>query len=61
MDGVRVLVLAGAGDNGGDALHAAALLAGDGAGVTIAPTASRIHLDGLAAALAARVAANPTP
>lgn len=53
VHGARVLVLAGAGDNGGDALHASALLGADGASVTIAPTASRIHQDGLAAALAA--------
>jgi NAD(P)H-hydrate epimerase len=57
--GARVLVLAGAGDNGGDALHAAALLGADGATVTVAPTASRIHQPGLAAALAAGASVLP--
>ncbi|WP_322973405.1 NAD(P)H-hydrate epimerase, partial [Actinacidiphila soli] len=32
--GARVVVLAGSGDNGGDALYAGARLAGRGAGVT---------------------------
>jgi NAD(P)H-hydrate epimerase len=59
VSGARVLVLAGAGDNGGDALHAAALLSADGASVTVAPTASRIHREGLAAALAAGVGVLP--
>ncbi|MBC7441255.1 MAG: NAD(P)H-hydrate epimerase [Ramlibacter sp.] len=51
--GTRVLVLAGAGNNGGDALHAAALLAAQGAQVSIVPTAPRLHEAGLAAALTA--------
>ncbi|TFC48633.1 NAD(P)H-hydrate epimerase [Cryobacterium sp. TMT1-21] len=51
--GTRVLVLAGAGNNGGDALHAGALLAAQGARVSIVPTAPRLHVAGLAAALAA--------
>jgi NAD(P)H-hydrate epimerase len=58
--GARVLVLAGAGDNGGDALHAAALLAAGGATVTVAPTASRIHQDGLVVALAAGASVLPS-
>lgn len=49
----RVLVLAGAGDNGGDALFAAADLAGAGAAVDVVLTAERHHEAGLAAAIAA--------
>jgi len=45
-----IFVLVGAGNNGGDALFAAARLAERGARVTVAPTASRVHEDGLAAA-----------
>jgi len=48
--GVRVVLLVGSGDNGGDALLAGALLAGRGAQVTavlLAP--DRAHADGLAA------------
>ena len=56
VPGSRLLVLAGAGNNGGDAMHAAALLAGQGARVTIVPTASQVHAAGLAAALAAGAA-----
>ncbi|TDN93223.1 NAD(P)H-hydrate epimerase [Microbacterium sp. BK668] len=48
--GVRVLVLAGSGDNGGDALFAAAALRR--ADVHVLSTGSRIHEDGLATALA---------
>ncbi|MYZ37777.1 MULTISPECIES: NAD(P)H-hydrate epimerase, partial [unclassified Streptomyces] len=50
--GARVVVLAGSGDNGGDALYAAARLARRGAGVTavlLAP--DRAHAGGLAALL----------
>ncbi|WP_423919361.1 NAD(P)H-hydrate epimerase [Frigoribacterium sp. 2-23] len=47
----RVLVLAGSGDNGGDALFAAALLAARGCTVTILATGSRLHEDGLVAAI----------
>lgn len=47
----RVLVLAGSGDNGGDALFAAASLAG--ADVDVLAVGSRIHEPGLAAAVAA--------
>ncbi|WP_066949550.1 NAD(P)H-hydrate dehydratase [Streptomyces lushanensis] len=52
--GARVVVLAGSGDNGGDALYAAARLARRGAGVTavlLAP--DRAHAGGLAALLRA--------
>lgn len=49
----RVLVLAGAGNNGGDALYAGAALATDGVEVIIVTTGSRVHEAALAAALAA--------
>jgi NAD(P)H-hydrate epimerase len=49
----RVLVLVGAGDNGGDALFAAAELAAEGVTVDLLPTASRHHPEGVASALAA--------
>jgi len=49
----RLLVLAGAGDNGGDALFAAAALAERGVHVDVLPTADRIHESGLAAVLRA--------
>lgn len=52
--GARVVVLAGSGDNGGDALYAGARLAGRGASVTavlLAP--ERAHRGGLGAFLAA--------
>ena len=48
-----VLVLAGSGSNGGDALLAAAALAGDGREVVVAPLGRRIHAAGLARAVAA--------
>ncbi|MEU8822193.1 NAD(P)H-hydrate dehydratase [Streptomyces sp. NPDC048636] len=54
VSGARVAVLAGSGDNGGDALYAGALLARRGAGVTavlLAP--DRAHPGGLRALLAA--------
>ncbi len=47
--GARVVVLAGSGDNGGDALFAAALLARRGAQVTAIAAGSRLHEGGLAA------------
>jgi len=50
-----VLVLVGAGNNGGDALLAAAELARDGREVRVIRTASRIHEDGAAHATAAGV------
>lgn len=49
----RMLVLVGAGDNGGDALFAGAELAAEGVRVDLVPTASRHHAEGAAAALAA--------
>jgi len=51
--GRRIVVLVGSGDNGGDALYAAAALAADGAEVVLVPTGSRMHEGGLAAARAA--------
>jgi hydroxyethylthiazole kinase-like uncharacterized protein yjeF len=50
-----VLILAGAGNNGGDALHAGAMLTELGARVTVAPTSGHLHEEGSAAALAAGV------
>lgn len=47
----RVVALVGAGDNGGDALYAAALLAQDGAAVVIVTVAGSAHEPGLRAAL----------
>jgi hydroxyethylthiazole kinase-like uncharacterized protein yjeF len=49
----RVLLLVGPGNNGGDALFAAAELAAEGVHVDVVPTGSRMHEDGLAAAVAA--------
>ncbi|MFZ7087536.1 NAD(P)H-hydrate epimerase [Curtobacterium sp. RRHDQ10] len=49
----RVLLLVGSGDNGGDALYAGASLAEAGHTVEIVRTGSRVHEDGLAAALGA--------
>lgn len=51
--GARVVVLAGGGDNGGDALHAGALLARRGAAVAAVAAASRTHEEGAAALRAA--------
>src|SRR5215217_8711960 len=50
-----VLVLAGTGDNGGDALFAAAELAANGVRVDVVPTGARLHEDGRSAAAAAGV------
>ena len=47
--GRRVLLLVGSGDNGGDALHAGALLARRGARVSALLVADRAHAGGLAA------------
>ena len=44
--GSRVVMLAGTGDNGGDALYAAARLAKRGAAVTAIQAGSRIHAGG---------------
>ena len=49
----RVLVLAGAGDNGGDALHAAALIRAAGPRVDIAAAMGPLHEAGAEAAFAA--------
>lgn len=46
--GARVVVLAGSGDNGGDALYAGARLARRGAKVTALTTGSRVHEAGAA-------------
>ncbi|MBP2704828.1 NAD(P)H-hydrate dehydratase [Microbispora sp. RL4-1S] len=51
--GSRVVILAGSGDNGGDALYAGARLARRGAGVSAVLAGSRTHEGGLAALLAA--------
>lgn len=55
VPGARVVVLVGAGNNGGDGLHAAALLARRGMAVEAALAAERVHEGGLAAARAAGV------
>ena len=47
--GARVVILAGSGDNGGDALFAGARLAARGAAVTAIATATRLHEPGAAA------------
>jgi hydroxyethylthiazole kinase-like uncharacterized protein yjeF len=47
--GARVVVLAGGGDNGGDALYAGARLARRGAAVTAIAAGSRVHPGGAAA------------
>ncbi len=47
--GSRVVVLAGSGDNGGDALFAAAMLARRGAVVTAVSAGSKVHAGGTAA------------
>jgi ADP-dependent NAD(P)H-hydrate dehydratase / NAD(P)H-hydrate epimerase len=47
--GSRVVVLAGSGDNGGDALYAGARLAARGAVVTAIAAGSRVHAAGMAA------------
>ncbi|MFI8289206.1 NAD(P)H-hydrate dehydratase [Streptomyces sp. ms191] len=59
--GARVVLLVGAGDNGGDALYAGARLARRGAGVTAVLLGARAHEGGLAALRAAggRVADDP--
>ena len=53
LRGTRVAILAGSGNNGGDALLAGALLATDGAIVVAIPVASRLHDDGADALRAA--------
>lgn len=54
-----VLVLVGGGDNGGDALFAAAELAADGVPVDAVPAFERMHEAGREAALAAGVRLHP--
>ena len=49
MYGARVVVLAGSGDNGGDALYAGARLARRGVAVTAIAAGSRVHPGGTAA------------
>src|SRR2546430_7866576 len=51
--GARVVVLAGSGDNGGDALYAGARLARRGAAVLAVAAGSRVHEEGVAALRAA--------
>src|ERR1035438_9192433 len=51
--GARVVVLAGSGDNGGDALYAAARLARRGAAVLAVMAGARVHEDGATALRAA--------
>jgi hydroxyethylthiazole kinase-like uncharacterized protein yjeF len=51
--GDRIVVLVGAGDNGGDALYASAELAAEGADVVLVRTGSRVHGPGWAAAISA--------
>ena len=46
--GARIAILAGSGDNGGDALFAGALLARRGAAVTAIAASDRIHEGGAA-------------
>src|SRR6185436_10416485 len=50
LDGKRVVALVGAGDNGGDALYAAASLAREGAAVVVLRVAESVHEGGLRAA-----------
>jgi len=59
----RLVVLAGSGSNGGDALFAAASLLADGCTAIVVPLGSRIHEAGLAAAVGAgaEVLAEPDP
>ncbi|MDM4763966.1 NAD(P)H-hydrate epimerase [Galbitalea sp. SE-J8] len=52
-ESATILVLVGAGNNGGDALYAAATLAGGGHDIRLARTSDRVHAAGLAAALEA--------
>ncbi|MGH3272858.1 MAG: NAD(P)H-hydrate dehydratase [Streptosporangiaceae bacterium] len=59
--GARVVVLAGSGDNGGDALFAGALLAGRGAVVTAIAAATRVHAAGAAALRCAGGTVLPAP
>ena len=53
VTGARIVVLAGSGDNGGDALYAGARLAARGAAVLAVTAGSRVHEPGAAALRAA--------
>ncbi len=53
VSGARIVVLAGSGDNGGDALYAGARLAARGAAVLAVTAGSRVHEQGAAALRAA--------
>ncbi|MDQ1531885.1 MAG: NAD(P)H-hydrate epimerase [Microbacteriaceae bacterium] len=55
----RLLVLAGSGNNGGDALFAVAELLHDGGSATVVPLGARLHEAGLAAARSAGAAVLP--
>lgn len=55
----RVLVLAGSGSNGGDALLAAAALVADGGSAVVVPLGPRVHRPGLAAAVRAGASVLP--
>ncbi|MCG2800250.1 MAG: bifunctional ADP-dependent NAD(P)H-hydrate dehydratase/NAD(P)H-hydrate epimerase [Cellulomonas sp.] len=55
VPGARVVVLVGSGNNGGDGLHAAALLARRGLAVEVVLAGSHVHPGGLAAVRAAGV------
>jgi hydroxyethylthiazole kinase-like uncharacterized protein yjeF len=59
--GTRIVVLAGSGDNGGDALYAGALLARRGASVTAITPGSRTHAGGTSALRAAGGRIHPAP
>ena len=61
VPGSRVLALVGGGNNGGDALHAAAFLARRGVAATAALLTAEAHAGGLAAARAAGVALVEVP
>lgn len=59
LPGVRLCVVAGSGNNGGDALFAAAQLAGRGVQVDIVATSDALHPEGLAAARKAGAVVRP--
>jgi ADP-dependent NAD(P)H-hydrate dehydratase / NAD(P)H-hydrate epimerase len=61
--GARVVILAGTGDNGGDALYAGARLARRGAAVTVVQAGPRLHAEGTRAVVGAggRVIAAAAP
>ena len=61
VTGARVVLLVGAGNNGGDALWAGARLAGRGARVDALLLAPQVHAEGLAALRAAGGRVHPVP